>query len=170
MSDRYVGQVLLVPYGFCPAGCVPCDGSLLPISQYDALFNAIGTTYGGDGQQTFAVPDLRGRVPIHRGQAPGLSAYSVGDTGGAEQVALVGAEVGPHTHLVSVNADAQTVSDDPTGRVPAPGGSYDATPDGTTMDPSAVVAAGGGQPHENRAPYLALSYCIAFDGAWPSQS
>src|ERR1700755_565539 len=101
MSDTYVGQILVFAGTFAPRGYVLCAGQLLPISQFDVLYNLIGTTYGGDGVSTFAVPDLRSRVPIHQGQGPGLSNYVIGTASGVENVTLISAQIPAHNHLVT---------------------------------------------------------------------
>jgi microcystin-dependent protein len=171
-AEPYIGQIMPFAGTFAPSGWALCDGSLLPISQYDALFSLIGTTYGGDGQTTFALPDLRSRVPIHQGQGPGLSNYVLGENGGAEAVTLLTTQMPMHTHPAMGNSDAGT-SADPTGGVWASGptSTYIAGASAdTNMNPTAISGSGGGQPHDNMLPFLALNFCIALEGIYPSQS
>ena len=171
MSDPYVGEIRLFAGNFEPVGWMFCSGQLLPIAGYDVLFNLIGTTYGGDGQQTFALPDLRGRIPLHQGQGPGLSLRVIGQMGGSETVTLQASQMPQHTHVLRASASAATGS--------APGGallastavaSYDPSPAMTAMAPAAVSVAGGSQPHENMAPTVAVSYIISLFGIYPSQA
>ena len=174
--EPFVGEIRLLPYTFAPLGWQDCDGSLLPISAYQALFTLVGTTYGGDGQRTFAVPDLRGRLPIHVGAGLGLSNYSLGQTGGTESVALTPAQLPAHTHTAMVtNAPASTGT--PSGNLELGSISGDAmyTSDVSGLSPYPAAAAmigatGGNQPHDNTMPTLAVRFCIALNGIWPSQS
>lgn len=154
---------------FPPVGWATCDGQLLSISQNTALFSILGTSFGGNGQSTFALPDLRGRVPVHAGQGPGLSSYSVGQEGGEEAHTLATPEVPVHSHAVGASAADGTVTH-PAGAVPARGGSYSATPDGTTMNPAMIGNVGGGAPHNNVQPYQAVTFIIALQGVFPSRS
>lgn len=167
--DPYLGQILLVPYNFAPAGWHFCDGTLLPISQYNALFALLGTTYGGNGQSTFALPDLRGRVPVGSGQGTGLQSYTLGEQGGQETVTLIQSEMPMHTHLVtaSVGSGADIPTDNFIGG--GAGVSIFDSAANVTMNPMMVSAAGGSQAHENRAPYQALNYIIALTGIYPSR-
>jgi microcystin-dependent protein len=188
MSQPYVGQIILVGFNFAPTGYALCQGQLLPIAENDVLFQLIGTTFGGDGQSTFGLPDLRGRVPIGMGQGPGLGSRVIGEAGGAETVTLAAQEMPQHTHAIDISALTATARcqngagnrQTPVGNVPAvetvgatvPYSS--AAPDGN-MNSGAValsgtVAAtttGGTQPHDNRQPYLAMNYCIALTGVFP---
>jgi microcystin-dependent protein len=167
----FLGEIRLFGGNFAPQGWNFCDGSLLPISQYDTLYALIGTTYGGDGQTNFALPDLRGRVPLHRGQDTG-SNYTIGEVGGAESVTLTVLNVLPHTHLFAGSTVAGNVSS-PQNAVlaAAPAGNllYVQATGSTALDGREIMPAGGAQPHENRQPYQALNYIIALDGIWPSQ-
>jgi microcystin-dependent protein len=172
VSQPYVGQILLVAFNFAPAGWQACDGSLLPISEFDTLFALIGTTYGGDGQSTFGVPDLRGRVTVHQGQAPGLNSYVIGQLGGVEIVTLTGNQMPQHSHaLLASSADA-TVND-PTNAVLAGGGQNrlysNATPV-NSMNPAMVSPMGGSQPHNNQQPFLVCNWIISQFGVFPSQN
>ncbi|MDQ3927758.1 MAG: tail fiber protein [Chloroflexota bacterium] len=167
-----MGEIALFPYNFAPLGWALCNGQLLSISTNTALFSLLGTTYGGNGQTTFALPDLRGRVPMSSGQGPGLSNYQLGQTGGSESVTLIQSQMPAHTHSVSAATGAGT-SASPDGKVWAASSArdnlYAVTPN-TTMAAQAVGAAGGNQPHDNTQPYLTLNYCIALEGIYPSRS
>lgn len=170
MNEAFIGQLLLVPYNFAPQGWAMCNGQLLSIAQNTALFSLLGTTYGGDGQTTFALPDLRGRVPLSSGQGPGLSNYTLGEAGGAESITLTAAQMPQHTHSANANAGDPTDTT-PTNHVPAGGstGSYNAAAN-TVMSAGMIGPAGGSQPHENRQPYLTLNWIIALEGIFPSRS
>jgi len=169
-AQRFLGSISLVGFNFAPEGAHFCDGSLLPISQYDALFNLIGTTYGGDGQNTFALPDLRGRMAVGMGQAPGLSPYIIGQAGGTEMVTLNVNQIPSHTHqAVASTSPGNTVS--PTSAYWAPGPRillYSAPANLAAMNPAAVMPAGGTQPHDNIKPYLAMNYVIWLQGIYPT--
>ncbi|MFN2319393.1 MAG: phage tail protein [Dermatophilaceae bacterium] len=171
MSDPYIGEIRLFAGNYAPAGWAFCDGSLQAISENDALFSLLGTTYGGDGSTTFALPDLRGRVPIHTGQGPGLTSRSVGQVGGAEQVTLAPAQMPTHSHP-AYGADDTSVTTNPSGRVLGhPTTNTYRSPYGgptTTMSASSVGMAGGSQPHNNVAPSLAISFIISLFGIYPS--
>jgi len=171
-TDPYIGTIMVFAGNFAPAGWAQCNGQLLPIGQYDALFSLIGTTYGGDGQTTFALPDLRSRVPIHQGQGSGLSNYSLGENGGLEAVTLQSNQIPAHSHPAMANSGAGT-SMDPAGGVWAggPTSMYIAGASANTnMNPTSISGSGGGQPHDNMLPFLTLNFCIALEGIWPSQS
>lgn len=173
MAEPYLGEIRMFGGMFAPAGWAFCDGQLLPISENDALFTLIGTQYGGNGQTTFALPDLRGRSPVHQGQGPGLQdTYPIGSTGGVETVTLLQAHLPSHAHPVAASNTAAT-STLPQGRVltrPASGQAYlDDTPV-SAMSPVSVGGVGGSQPHENMAPYLPVSFIIALYGIYPSRS
>ncbi len=164
MSEPFIGEIRMVGFDFPPKGWALCDGQLLPINQHEALFALLGTYYGGNGQTHFALPDLRGRSAVHQGTAPGLSPRGVGQEGGVEEVALTKAQLPPHSH--SQPAAGASSSNKPVGRAPAVGGKY-ADPADKAMAPTG--AAGGGQPHENMAPFLVVSFIIALEGIFPSQ-
>lgn len=168
MANPYVGEIRLVPYNFAPSGWAFCDGTLMSISQNITLFQLIGTTYGGDGQNTFALPDLRGRVPMHTGNN-GTSSYAIGQDAGHEGVQLTIGQIPPHTHQVSVAADATTTS--PKGTYPAiaPVNIY-GTKSPVTFAQSTLLAWGGKGAHENRQPLLTLNFVISLYGIFPSQS
>jgi microcystin-dependent protein len=190
MSQPYVGQIILVGFNFVPQNWLPCNGQLLPISEFETLFNLIGTTYGGDGQATFAVPDLRGRVPIHQGSSAGLSLYILGQIGGVEQVTLTTAQLPAHTHAVDASAVTAAVActagagntQSPVGNVPA-GEAAGVTLPYSSRAPdvamSGALAAnttpasgitGGSLPHSNMQPYAVMQYCISPFGVFPSQT
>jgi microcystin-dependent protein len=164
MAEPYVGEIRVFAGNFAPAGWALCDGSTLAISTNEALYALIGTTYGGDGQSTFALPDLRGRVPIHTG--PG---YSLGQVGGTETVTLMSQNLPVHSHTSNASA-ANATSSDPTGRFWATNNDYrcysNATPN-TSFAPAAIGAAGGSEPHDNMMPFLTVSYIIALEGVYP---
>jgi microcystin-dependent protein len=166
--DQYLGEIRLVPYTFAPTGWALCAGQLLPINQNQALFALLGNTYGGDGKTTFALPDLRGRVPLGAGTGATGSTYPVGSTGGEETVKLAVGQLPAHSHPVHANSGAATTKE-PVGGVPAKGGAYAATQNGT-MGAAMLGKTGGGQAHENRQPYLSLNYIIALAGIFPSQN
>jgi len=177
----YVGQITLFAFSRVPTGWFLCDGSLKPISDYQVLFTLIGTTYGGNGTTNFAVPDLRGRVPLHYGQGPGLSMHVIGEIAGTENVTILAANMPPHSHTLTAvnNTPAQVPS------VPGPGttllfgtGTYSAEPYGSVttgaaadvMDNSSIsYAPGSNLPHNNMMPTTICSYCIAWAGIFPQQ-
>lgn len=170
-ADPFIGLVTVVPYTFAPITWQECDGALLPISEYEVLFTLIGTTFGGDGQTTFAVPDLRGRIPMHAGNGPGLSSRVIGEQGGAEAVTLTTNQLPAHTHGLATAAAATTGST--ANAIPANvdlslPARYAPTVGGDRMAPTA--GAGGSQPHDNLPPYLGLRFCIATQGLFPSQA
>jgi microcystin-dependent protein len=168
MSQPYVGEIRMFAGNFAPAGWMFCEGQLLPISDYETLFNLIGTTYGGDGQSTFALPDLRGRLPIHQG-----GGFTLAENGGVEQVTLGVPQIPAHSHpyLATTNVAGAT---SPTGNVLAQitGGSflYFANPGSSAMAANSISATGGSQPHSNFQPYLCINFIISLFGVFPSQT
>ena len=170
MATPFLGEVRVFAGSFAPAGWVLCNGQLLSIPANTALYSLLGTAYGGDGVTTFAVPDLRGRAPLHAGQGPGLSNYVRGQIGGAETVTLTTASLPSHTHPAG-GSTANGAADTPAGGVPARAPSaiplYGASAD-TNLAPGAVASAGGGQAHNNMQPFLALNFIIATAGIFPS--
>jgi microcystin-dependent protein len=171
MSDPYIGEIRIFPFGFPPAGWASCDGQLLPLSQNPMLFSLLGTTYGGDGEDTFALPNLQGRAAMHPGQGQGLSLRELGEMDGAETVTLLAPEIPVHTHVLRAQATPGN-STDPTDRLwgrPFGGGAmYRSAGAVATMASQALAPAGGGLPHDNLQPYLALNFCISMQGSQPS--
>ena len=167
MSEPFLGEIRAFGFNFAPRGWAMCSGQILPIAQNTALFSLLGTTYGGNGQTTFALPDLRGRAPVHQGQGPGLSNKSLGEQAGQETHTLIVTEMPAHTHSQPAS-NAEQDTNRPVNAVPARGGVYAGSGDGTFMD--ANTLAGGSQPHNNMQPYLALNYCIALEGIFPSRN
>lgn len=172
MSEPFVGEIRMFGFNFAPQGWALCDGQLLPISQNVALFSLLGTTYGGDGTTTFALPNLQSRVPIHQGQGAGLSSYVAGQAGGTETVTLAAAQMPEHTHSVKASSSA-AASDKPEGRALAQSHSpiYTPEPDASTvMNANMLGDAGGSEPHDNIQPYLAVNFCIALTGIFPARN
>jgi microcystin-dependent protein len=173
MSSPYVGEIRMFGGSFAPAGWAFCDGQLMPISQNDTLFNLIGTTYGGDGQETFALPALASRVPVHAGQGPGISQnYQIGETFGVESVTLTTQQIPIHNHafLCSLNAPAAT---DPTNQVIAQSlqiGMFTEDVANKQMNPATLQQQGGNQPHENMSPFLVVSFILSLFGIFPTQN
>jgi microcystin-dependent protein len=173
MATPYIGEIRMFGGNYAPLGWMFCDGSLLPISQYDALFALLGTTYGGDGVTTFGLPDLRGRVPISQGQGPGLSPYALGQMAGSEQVTLVPGQLPAHTHTALASVVAGN-SGGPAGHAWAL--TTTLTPystDATQIQPmaaGAVGSVGGSQSHDNLMPYLTVNFIIALEGIFPTSS
>jgi microcystin-dependent protein len=171
--DPYLGEIRMFGGTFAPVGWALCEGQPLAISEHDALFTLIGTMYGGDGQEFFNLPDLRGRAPVHFGQGPGISQSSQpGDAWGVEEVTLTAQQIPTHTHALQARAAG--------GKSATPAGGVLASPSGTELfirdapsaqlDASLVGAAGGSQPHDNRMPYLAINFIIALVGVFPQQN
>jgi len=168
--EPFLGQLMLVPYNFAPQGWAFCNGQIMSIAQNSALFSLLGTTYGGNGQTTFALPDLRGRVAVSSGQGPGLQNYSLGEVAGSESVTLISTQMPAHTHLVGASTgSAQATPDNAFPGSDTSTQIYDLAAS-TTMNPQMIQPAGGSQPHENRQPYLVLNYIIALQGIYPSRS
>jgi microcystin-dependent protein len=170
MSEPFLGEIRIFPYNFAPRSWAFCNGQILSIAQNTALFSLLGTTYGGNGTTTFALPDLRGRVAISSGQGPGLSNYDLGQVGGTESVTLTQNQMPGHSHLASVNNGAATTTR-PNNQVPAQSTpAYAAAGDGSTFNPAFIQNTGGGQPHGNVQPFLTLNFCIALEGIFPSRN
>ncbi|TIM17690.1 MAG: phage tail protein [Mesorhizobium sp.] len=174
MADPFVAEIRIFPFYFAPRGWAWCDGQLLPLSQNTALFSLLGTTYGGNGKSTFALPDLQGRSPMHPGQGPGLSLHDLGETGGTETVSLLESEIPTHTHamrdhdidLGELNAPSSTRSLAKSTNATI----YTTAANLTQMSPQALPPAGGDQPHNNMQPYLTCYFCIALQGVFPPRS
>ncbi|GLQ45167.1 microcystin dependent protein [Dyella lipolytica] len=176
MSTPYVGEIRLFGFSRVPTGWLACDGSLQPISAYQTLYTLLGTTYGGDGVNTFAMPDMRGQIPLHQGTGLGLTPRVIGEVGGTESVTLTTQQMPLHTH--TLNATTNNVSTGTPGNTVMPGAltntdtMYATDLTGATnftMAAAAVSTQGGSLPHENTMPTLTVSYCIAFAGIFPSQ-
>jgi microcystin-dependent protein len=171
MSSPFIGEIRMFAGNFEPAGWAICDGRLLPISENDALFTLIGTTYGGDGQSTFALPNLSSRVPMHAGTGPGGTTRILGENGGTESVTLTVQQVPVHTH------PAGCVGGTNTGNAATPGGNvwaaqsatgvYANQPPTDQMNPGAAAPAGGSQPHDNMIPFLPINFIISLFGIFP---
>jgi microcystin-dependent protein len=170
-STPLLGQIMIVPYQFAPKGWALCNGQVLPINQNQALFALLGTTFGGDGLTSFALPDLRGRAPIGMGQGPGLAPYDLGETGGQEVVTLTLSQIPSHTH-VAMGATAVANTGSPAGASWAMPRAllYSSIAPAVPMSTEALGSSGGGQPHENRKPYVVMSYVIALQGIFPSRN
>jgi len=180
VSDYFIGEIRMFPWDWAPRGWALCNGALLPITQNQALFSLLGTTYGGDGQSTFALPNLNGRTPVGQGVSPVSGAsYDCGEADGVESVTLLPLAMPTHTHALTAANEAATI--------PAPGTNYlaqpvvsltDPTPVNlystptalTSLDPGAVSVTGGGGPHSNMQPSLVMNYCIATNGIFPSRN
>lgn len=175
MSEPYIGEVRLVGFNFAPVGWAFCQGQLLSIAENAALFQLLGTTYGGDGQTTFALPDLQGRAPIHAGTGPGLSTRIQGQVLGTESVTLTSNQMPVHNHLAMAQNGNGTSSSpqNSTWAASSQGDTlYKTAPPATpvTLNPQVLPIVGGNQPHENIEPLLVMNYIIALVGIFPSQS
>ena len=172
MAQPYVGEIRMFGGNFAPAGWMFCEGQLLPISENETLFNLIGTTYGGDGQSTFALPDLRGRLPIHQGTNPGTGTnFQLAETGGTEEVTLTVNQIPVHSHAVLASLNGGNATQ-PSGNVTAQNASvsiYRAQPPVANMNAQAVSPTGGSQPHTNFQPYLCIDFIISLFGVFPHQ-
>lgn len=165
MAQPYVGEVRMFAGNFAPAGWMFCEGQLLPISENEVLFQLIGTTYGGDGQSTFALPDLRGRIPIHQGNG-----FILAETGGAEEITLTVTQIPAHTHPLLASTNTATLTD-AGGNVSAQTLTFDmyqSTPGNIAMAPQSISPVGGSQPHTNFMPYLCVDFIISLFGIFPS--
>ncbi len=170
--DPFVAEIRIFPFNFAPKGWAFCMGQLLPLSQNTALFSLLGTTYGGNGTSTFALPDMQGNVPMHPGQGPGLSQHNLGEMSGSESVTLLESEIPAHTHaLMALGAPGNRTS--PVGNTftrPSAGSAYAASGALVAMSFQALSPAGGNLPHNNMQPYLTLNFCIALQGVFPPRS
>lgn len=171
MADPFVAEIRIMACNFAPRGWALCNGQVLPISQNTALFSLLGTTYGGNGVSTFALPDLVGNVPMHPDQGPGLSDHDLGEASGSETVQLLASEIPIHNHNVNV-AQGDGIDQTPQsskhatgiGIMPYGPGALD-----TPLSPLAIGITGGGLPHNNMQPYLTLNFCIALQGVFPQR-
>jgi microcystin-dependent protein len=171
VSEPFLGEIRMFGFNFAPQGWAMCNGQLLPIDQNTALFSLLGTQYGGDGQSTFALPDLQSRVAIHQGQGAGLSPYVMGQAGGVEATTISQGQMPAHNHLVQAT-NHLAKNEKPTGMVLAHPSTavYGATSDGTTMNPAMITNTGGNQPVSEIQPYLVVNFCIALQGIFPSRN
>lgn len=174
MSDQFLAEIRIVPFNFAPTGWATCDGQLLPIAQNTALFSLLGTTYGGNGQSTFALPNLQGSAIMHPGQGPGLSLHDLGESGGSDYVTLLSTEIPNHTHRLYTTHTVGT-STSPSGNAFAVGakgtplyGPASGSPG--TMHASTLAYSGGDQPHNNMQPYLTMTFIIALQGIYPARN
>ncbi len=165
MAQPYVGEIRMFAGNFAPAGWMFCEGQLLPISEYETLFQLIGTTYGGDGESTFALPDLRGRIPIHQGNS-----FILAETGGAEEITLTVGQIPAHSHALLASTSVANASS-PAGALLAQSTAADLYIEDTTsvsLNALSVTAVGGSQPHTNFQPYLCVDFIISLFGIFPS--
>lgn len=170
MTDPFVAEIRIFPFNFAPRGWAWCDGQLMPISQNTALFSLLGTTYGGDGKSTFALPDLGGRAPMHPGQGPGLSLHDLGETGGSETVTLLESEIPSHSHGLMSNASVANRTAPQGNALARVSGATPYAPAASptaTLSDQALAPTGGDQPHNNLQPYLTLYFNIALQGIFP---
>ena len=170
-QEPFLGEIRFFAGNYAPRGWAFCDGQLLPVSQYSALFSILGTTYGGDGRTTFALPDMRGRSPLHSGSGagPGLSPHRLGDKSGSETNTLNVNQLPSHNHTLN-GSSASATSNVPTSRVVASANIYSSDAPNTTMDAASIGQTGGSQPVNNMQPYLGLSCIIALQGIFPSRN
>jgi microcystin-dependent protein len=175
MGEPFLGEIRMFGFGFPPRGWLACTGALLPINQYAALFSILGTNYGGDGMRNFALPDLRSRVPIHPGRDFFGNAYSLGQVGGEEAHALAVGEIPPHVHSLNASKDAADANT-PAGTILAQSQPQAFTLYATTarrstpLAPTTIATSSGGVGHNNLQPYLAVNFCIAMQGVFPSRN
>jgi len=172
MAQPYVGEIRMFAGNFAPAGWMFCEGQILPIAEYEVLFQLIGTTYGGDGQETFNLPDLRGRLPLHQGTSSGSGiTYTIGEAAGVEDVTLTVQQIPQHTHSMYIQPAGTHAT--PKDTVPAASPLRQYTPVSapqTNLPANMVVPAGGSQPHTNFMPYLCVDFIISLFGIFPSQT
>lgn len=173
-SEPVIGSIELWPGNFAPMGWAFCDGRILNISEYDLLYSLIGITYGGNGQTTFALPDLRGRVPIGYGQGTGLPNYTLGLNGGVETVNLQLNQLPSHNHLILCDNSTNNLQNSPTAHVPAKSSTASKNYAASSAEDKAMAgnmanSAGGNQPHDNIQPFLAMNFIIALEGLYPQQ-
>jgi microcystin-dependent protein len=169
MAEPFLGEIRTIGFNFAPVGWALCNGQLLPIAQNTALFTLLGTTYGGDGKRTFALPNLQGRVPVHQGTGTGLSPRALGESAGAESIKLAIAQIPKHNHSLNATSHKGT-SAIPAGHVLARGGAYGNAPSNTKLNEAAVGPVGGSEAHDNLQPFLVVNFIIALQGIFPARS
>jgi microcystin-dependent protein len=174
MADPFVAEIRIFAFNFAPKGWAFCDGQIMPISQNTALFSLLGTTYGGDGKSTFALPNMQGNAPMHPGQGPGLSLHDLGETGGSQFVTLLESEMPAHSHaIMSQNAPGNRTNPGGNSFARTSSGNVYIPPAGAPLVPlsnQSLPPAGGSLPHNNMQPYLTLNFCIALQGVFPPRS
>jgi microcystin-dependent protein len=170
MSSPFVAEIRMFGFNFPPTGWAFCNGQLLPLSQNTALFSLLGTTYGGDGKSTFALPDLQGNVPLHPGQGQGLSLYDLGQAGGSSTVTLLTSEIPVHSHSFTATEEIVNENNVTNNFFGAGESRYAPAANVTQMAPQALPPAGGDLPHNNMMPYLVVNFCIALQGVFPPRS
>jgi microcystin-dependent protein len=174
MASPFLAEIKMFGGSFAPRGYAFCSGQIMAIAQNTALFSLLGTTYGGNGQTTFALPNLQGRVPIHAGQGPGLSNYTLGQLGGSETVTLLQTQLPPHTHAVAVNSGPGNSAAPANNTVLAASTArdrlYTTAASNTSLSPTSVGTTGGGQPLSIIQPYLVINFIIAIEGIYPSRN
>ncbi len=173
MAEPFIGQIIMSGFNFAPRGYATCSGQLMSIAQNTALFSLLGTTFGGDGQSTFALPDLRGRAPMHQGQGPGLTPRTMGEEGGSESVTLISTQMPAHTHGL-MGFQGQGDQGLPQGNIISGSNQSESiftnVSPNTVLSPQSIGIAGGSQPHQNMQPYLVTSFSIALEGIFPSRN
>ena len=172
MAEPFLAEVRVFSFNFAPRGWAFCNGQIMPIAQNTALFSLLGINYGGNGQTTFGLPNLQGNVPLHAGQGPTTSDYSLGEVGGVTQVNLLQSEMPAHTHTLNMSSlEGTEASPKDLYAAGYPGVSLygPAASPNTPMMPTMLGVSGGSQPHNNMMPYLALNFCIALDGVFPQR-
>lgn len=175
MSTPFLGEIKIVPYNFAPRSHAFCNGQILPIAQNTALFSLLGTTYGGNGQTTFALPDLRGRIPMHPGQGPGLTDRALGEVDGTENETLQLTQIPAHSHVPICDTVGDNSEESPAGHIwgadlDGSFKNYSSTAPTVNMAATLVAQMGGGQPHSNQMPTLVLNFIIAVQGIFPARN
>ena len=169
MADPFVAEIRMFGFNFAPTGWAQCNGQILPLSQNTALFSLLGTTYGGDGKSTFALPDLQGSVPLHPGQGQGLSLYDLGQQGGSQFVTLIQSEMPMHSHTFVASEEVVNANEPGDNWFGAGETRYIAPPGSELLNFGAISVAGGSLPHNNMMPYLVVNFCIALQGVFPAR-
>lgn len=172
MSDQFLGEIRIFPFNFAPVGWQQCNGQLLAISQYTALFSLLGTYYGGNGTSNFALPNFQGRVPVHQGTGAGLSPYVIGEVTGSQTVTLLSNQIPSHSHTFSGDSSAKKELSNVANAAPAGAASpaYSTAAPNAVMGATMLSTAGGSLPHDNMQSYLTMNFCIAMTGIYPSRN